>query len=316
VALVAHELAHSWSGNLVTNATWNDFWLNEGFTSYFELRIMEQVYGREYSEMLALLSYRNMDNAVKDFGETSPDTHLYLDVAADRDPDDAGSDIAYEKGYYFLRLIEETVGRDEFDAFLRSWFDSHAFQSATTQDFVAFLNENLLDGHPDWSKAIDVDAWVYGPGIPDNVRKAESARFDAVDAQLAAFVAGTPAKNLQTKDWTTHEWLRFLDNLPEDLTTDQMAQLDQAFGFSKSGNSEIIGLWAVQSIRKGYKPAYPAIEAFLTNQGRRKFLDPIYRELVKTEEGKEFALRVYAKARPTYHPVSVGTIDRIVGWEN
>jgi aminopeptidase N len=313
VSLVAHELAHSWSGNLVTNATWGDFWLNEGFTSYFELRIMEAVYGREDSEMLALISYMNLVDVVEELGEASPDTHLYIDVARDRDPDDAGSDIAYEKGYYFLRLVEETVGRERFDTFLRGWFESHAFRSATTSDFVSYLNEELLDSNPEWAEAIDVDAWVYGPGIPANIRKAESPRFDAVDAQIEALSNGTPASELDTRRWTTQEWRRFVANLPSDLTREQMAELDAAFGFSRTGNSEVFALWAVESIKREYKPAYPAIESFLTGMGRRKFLGPIYGELAKTEEGLAFARKIYEKARPTYHPLSVDAVDRIVG---
>lgn len=313
VALIAHELAHSWSGNLVTNATWNDFWLNEGFTSYFELRIMEAVFGREYSEMLALLSYKDLADEIETLGATSRDTHLSLDVGRDRDPDEALSTIAYDKGYHFLRLVEEVVGRERFDPFLRDWFDSRAFESATTSDFVAYLNEKLLDGNPEWKKAVDLDAWVYGPGIPANIRKAESPRFDAVDAQVAAFAGGTPAKDLATKGWTSHEWRRFVGTLPDSLTNEQMTELDRVFDFTGTGNSEVFALWAVESIKREYKPAYPAIEAFLTGMGRRKFLEPIYKELVKSEDGKALAKRTYEKARPTYHPLAVDTVDKIVG---
>lgn len=313
VALVAHELAHSWSGNFVTNATWNDFWLNEGFTSYFELRIMEEVYGRDDAEMLALLSYKDMVDEIDELGHTSRDTHLLLDIAKERDPDEGMTGVAYDKGYHFLRLVEETVGRERFDAFLRGWFDSHAFQSATTGDFVGYLNAELLDENPQWKEAVDLDAWVYGPGIPSNLRKAESSRFDKVDAQLGAFVGGTPARDLATEGWTTQEWRRFVGKLPEEITREQMAELDLAFDLTNSGNSEIFALWAVETIKREYKPAYPAIEAFLTGMGRRKFLEPIYEELVRTEDGKTFARTVYRKARPSYHPLSVDAVDKIVG---
>ncbi len=313
VSLVAHELAHSWSGNLVTNATWNDFWLNEGFTTYFEMRIMERLYGREDSEMLALLSYRDLTDDLADIGSDSRDSHLYLDLPKERDPDDGMTGIAYDKGYHFLRLIEERVGRERFDVFLRNWFDSHAFESATTAQFVEYLDSELLAENEAWRHAIRVDEWVYGPGIPDNITKATSSRFDAVDAQIEAFAGGASADSLTTQSWTTQEWRRFVGNLPEEVTREKMAELDLAFDFTNTGNSEVFALWAVESIKRDYRPAYPAIEAFLTGMGRRKFLDPIYRELVKTESGKEFAMQVYEKARPTYHAVSVATIDGILG---
>lgn len=313
VALVAHELAHSWSGNLVTNATWNDFWLNEGFTTYFTQRIMEEVYGREYSEMLALLSMQDLQAQVDALGATSPDTHLFLELEG-RDPDEGMTDIAYEKGYHFIRMIEETVGRAKLDAFLRQYFDRFAFRSMTTRDFLAYLDRELLAGDPSLRARLRIDEWVYGPGIPSNAPRPQSPAFAQVEAQLERFTAGTAPASLATAQWTTHEWLHFLRNLPPGLSRDRMAALDAAFKLSQSGNSEIQGIWFEQSIKNGYSEAYPAMERFLTTMGRRKFLTPLYTEMVKTPEGKEMAMRIYRKARPGYHSVSRQTIDGIVGW--
>ncbi|HEV7237749.1 MAG TPA: M1 family aminopeptidase/hydrolase, partial [Thermoanaerobaculia bacterium] len=178
VNLVAHELAHSWSGNLVTNATWNDFWLNEGFTVYFERRIMEEISGREYSEMLALLGRQDLEATVAEL--PARDTHLFLDLTG-RDPDDAATKLPYEKGYFLLRLIEETVGRAKWDAFLRDYFDRHAFHSMTTAAFV----EELKDAFPDLP--IDVNVWIHGPGIPDNAPVVHSDAFLKVEDQVKAF---------------------------------------------------------------------------------------------------------------------------------
>ena len=130
-SLIAHELAHSWSGNLVTNRTWNDFWLNEGFTVYFEHRIMEKLYGRDYAEMLALLSLQDLRETIQSLKDENlyADTKLKLDLAG-RNPDDGVTDIAYNKGYFFLRLFEERYGRERFDSFLKHYFSSNAFKSS------------------------------------------------------------------------------------------------------------------------------------------------------------------------------------------
>jgi leukotriene-A4 hydrolase len=309
VSLVAHELAHSWSGNLVTNATWSDFWLNEGFTVYFERRIMEEVYGRDYSEMLALLGYQDLEATV---AELPPrDTHLYLDLAG-RDPDEAATKLAYEKGYFLLRLIEETVGRAEWDAFLRDYFDRHAFHSMTTAAFIEELREKLLSHHPGAEDQIGVEQWVHTPGIPVNVPQVHSDAFTKVEAQVKAFDAGTPASQLMTQNWSTHEWIHFLRHLPKTLNYGQLIDLDEAFHFTDSGNSEILHEWLMNAIEHKYEPAYDALERFLLRQGRRKFLKPLYQKLAETPEGLERARRIYEKARPMYHAVSYRTIDQIL----
>ena len=316
VALVAHELAHSWSGNLVTNATWNDFWLNEGFTVYLEGRIMEDLYGRPYAEMLEVLALQDLRDEIA--GLPAADTHLALDLAG-RDPDEGMNAIAYDKGAFFLRTLERRVGRERWDPFLRSWFDEHAFRSATSEDFVRFLEERLLRpaaaaGAPALTME-EVRAWVHGPGLPAGAALVESDLLRAVDAELARFVAGTPAAQLPTKEWSSHQRVHFLRNLPADLPLERMTELDAAFRLSGTGNSEVLFAWLMQAVAHRYEPAYPALEQFLTSMGRRKFLKPLYEELAKTPEGLALAKRIYAKARPTYHSVSVQTVDQILGWE-
>ena len=311
VSLVAHELAHSWSGNLVTNATWDDFWLNEGFTTYFENRIMERVYGEGFARMLADLGRQDLEAEVSDLGATSADTHLKLDLTG-RDPDDGMTDVAYEKGAHFLRLIEQTMGRERFDAFVQKWFDDNAFKSATTEQFVSYLRANLS---PEEEARIGIDRWVYGPGIPANIPTVQSDRIVNARAQAARFLEGTAAGELTTEGWSTQEWLLFLRALPARLTSAQMVALDREFKLTASGNSEILFAWLMKAVASEFETAYPALEEFLTSMGRRKFLEPLYKELVKTEEGKARAMRIYTVARPTYHPVSQGTIDAILGWK-
>lgn len=314
VALVAHELAHSWSGNLVTNATWNDFWLNEGFTVYFEHRIMEQVYGRTYAEMLAQLSMQDLQAAINDLGATNPDTHLKLNLGG-RDPDEGMTDIAYNKGYFFLRLIEETVGREKWDAFLKSYFDAFAFKTMTTEGFISYLRENLIRGDKNLEEKIPIDRWVSGPGLPEGAPEVRSGEFGRVEEQLNAWKNGALARTLATKDWTTHHWLHFLRNLPSELSPEQMADLDKSFAFSLSGNSEILAAWFPHVIAHSYQPGYTPLEKFLMGVGRRKFLKPLYTKLAETPEGLERGRQIYRKARPGYHSVSSSTIDAILKWD-
>jgi hypothetical protein len=223
------------------------------------------------------------------------------------------TDVAYEKGYLFLRWLEETVGRERFDRFLRHYFDRFAFQSMTTEGFLLEARETLLE--PIELEGLDLDRWVYGPGIPPGAPQPTPEAFEQVESQVAAWDAGTPAGELVTTGWSTHQWLHFLRHLPADLGAPRMAELDGAFGFSQSGNSEILCAWLLQAIAHRYEPAYPALEGFLTRQGRRKFLRPLYARLAETPEGRARAVAIYAKARPTYHAVSTATLDELLGWE-
>ncbi|NVK27286.1 MAG: M1 family metallopeptidase [Flavobacteriia bacterium] len=311
VSLVAHELAHSWSGNLVTNATWNDFWLNEGFTVYFEQRIMEEVYGRDYSEMLASLSHEGLKDEVAEFMKEHPnDTKLAIDLT-DRNPDDGVTTIAYDKGYHFLRLVEETVGRDRFDSFLKNYFTTHAFEVMTTEQFVALLKEDLLTEEE--VASIGVDQWIYETGLPENAPVPSPARFENVDKAVAMFMENGEFLPTETTDeWSTHEWLRFIHGL-EGATLAQVQAVDEKYSFTESGNSEILAAWFQPSIRAGYEPVKPVVENFLINVGRRKFLTPTYRAMLESDKS-DWAMQVYMKARPNYHAVARETMDHLLNY--
>jgi leukotriene-A4 hydrolase len=313
VSLVAHELAHSWSGNLVTNATWRDLWLNEGFTTYVERRILEEVFGRDRAQMEAALGRQTLLEQIADLDER--DEVLHVDVDG-RDPDDAFSQVPYEKGALFVRQMEETFGRERFDAWLRGYFDHFAFKSITTADFEAYLRANMLDKHPELAAKIPLEEWIHKPGLPASAPDPKSDAFAKVEAAAKPWVDGAiPAAKIANVGWTTHEWLHFLKFLPEQLGSERMADLDRAFKLTDSGNSEIAHQWLLMAIRNKYAPADARLEQYLVGIGRRKLIRPLYEELVKTPEGKQRALAIYAKARPGYHPLAVGTVDAIVGWK-
>ncbi len=310
VSLVAHELAHSWSGNLVTNATWSDFWLNEGFTTYLERRIIEAVYGVPRREMEATLGRRSLEEELKGTAERDQILHVNL---VGRDPDDGFTGVPYEKGALFLRHLEETVGREKFDKFVRGYFDSHAFQSITTETFVDYLQKNLIDANPNLIARADVDRWIEKAGLPDNAPQPKSDAFAKVETQANNYLSGKiAAKDIQTQNWTTQEWQHFLGSLPPGLSAARMAELDKAFNLTNRGNSEIAFQWLLMSIKNNYAAANPRLEEFLTSIGRRKFVKPLFEELVKTPEGTKRANEIYAKARPGYHPITQATVDVIL----
>lgn len=310
--LIAHELAHNWSGNLVTNATWNDFWLNEGFTVYFERRLTEKMTDKSYADMLWELGHQDLDATLAQLESDSnmKDSHLKLDLTG-RDPDDGLTDIAYEKGALFLKHIEQSVGRDRMDAFLKQYFDEYAFKTITTEEFVEYLKTNLLKNDKALEEKLKIDEWIYGPGIPAGAPVADRERFEKVDTERAKFLAGTAPKDIATTGWTTHEWLHFLRKMPKPLNATQMNLLDKQFGFTKTGNSEIADQWYIMAIAAGYTEAYPAIDNFLGNVGRRKFLTPLYDEMMST--GKEQMARdIYIKYRDRYHPIAKSTFDKTI----
>jgi leukotriene-A4 hydrolase len=310
VSLVAHELAHSWSGNLVTNATWRDFWLNEGFTTYLERRIIEAVYGVNRREMEAVLAKRSLLEELAEMPEADQILHVNL---AGRDPDEGMTGVAYEKGALFLRWLEEKFGRERFDKFVRAYFDKHAFQSITTATFKEYLFENLLNKYPDVVTVAEVNEWVEKSGLPKNAPSPASNAFTNVEVQVKKFVNGeTMGRSLMSKSWTTQEWLHFLKSMPENTNAEKMAELDKLFNFTRSGNSEIAFQWLMMSIKNNYRAADARLEEFLVGIGRRKFVRPLFAELAKTPAGMQRAKLIYAKSRPGYHPITQAAIDAIV----
>lgn len=310
VSLVAHELAHSWSGNLVTNATWRDFWLNEGFTVYFEGRIMEVVYGTERARMERQLAIAELEKTLR---ELEPwQTVLYIDLEGHH-PDDGFSDVPYTKGALFLTRIEQLAGRERFDRFLRRWFDEHAFRSVTTEQFLRFLDRELIAEDRARYAPLNIDEWMTKTGLPVDAPRPSTDALMRVDRELTKWRLSRQVEGIDTTGWVTQQWQHFLEGLESDLDASAMAKLDARFALTQTGNSEVLVIWLRLAIRHGYKPADARLQDFLMTVGRRKFLEPLYKQLAATQQGLERAKGIYAGARPRYHAVTAGTIDEILG---
>jgi aminopeptidase N len=308
-SLIAHELAHSWSGNLVTNATWRDSWLNEGVTSYVENRVVEAVYGEERAAMERAL---DLEVLKRDVGEAERPELTQLKLPADiKHPDEGFSQVAYVKGAFFLKFLEERLGRAAFDPFLKSYFEKYAFKSVTTEDFLREIDA-LRAKKPDAVSDAEMAEWVNAAGIPSTLPVPQSDAFDRLAAAQAKWLSGAmkPAA-LPTAEWTTQEWLRFINTLPTDIAPARLAELDAAFKLTTAGNAEIAAAWYLKAVKAGYEPALPEIEKFLARVGRGKFIYRLYEALNETGRG-ELARSVYAGARPGYHPIAQRRIDEIL----
>ncbi|MFK7784316.1 MAG: M1 family metallopeptidase [Crocinitomicaceae bacterium] len=318
VSVVAHELAHSWSGNLVTNATWDDFWLNEGFTVYFENRIMEALYGEEIANIHKYIEFQDLTATVDDMenGEHPEDTHLKLHLH-ERDPDEGMTDIAYVKGAFFLRSLEKEVGRKKFDVFLKEYFDSHAFETITTEDFVEYLQAELLEPN---KVDFNLEEWIYQPGIPENCIEIRSKRLEhmvelAQEVNDGEMIFIGEGANLKRGDFITQEWVAFIRGLSDDISPETMAELDEKLEFSENANRVIKLEWFQLAVRTGYTAARPHMKEHLVKVGRRWLIEGIYKTLAKSDDPSDvdFAKDVFDEAKDNYHFVSRSTVEGILG---
>ncbi|MGL6162697.1 M1 family metallopeptidase [Microbulbifer sp.] len=309
VALIAHELAHSWSGNLVTNASWRDLWLNEGFTTYLTNRIMQNIYGDQRYKMEMALGYDDLQADLAD--REDRDEIMAIDLRG-RDPDEVFSNIPYEKGSLFLYELEQKIGREAFDQFLLEYFNHFAFQSIATEDFVDYLNQTLLKQYPEKLDAERIHQWIYEPGIPQGAPHPQSDAFSKIDPLRQQWLGGEiSTKDIDTSGWTFHQWKYFLDGMPEKLSEAQLKELDSTFDLTESKNNEVAFSWLMIAVRNQYKPAYGRLENFLSTIGRNKFLRPLYRELEETGQG-ELARRIFENAKAGYHPLTVKVNSKVI----
>jgi len=312
--LVAHELAHSWSGNLTTYSSWRDGWLNEGVTSYFENRIVEEVYGKDRAEQEYALSYAGLVGGINDVGADNPNTAMR--TPSEISPFDTKGFAIYDKGTVFLRTVENIIGREKFDVWLTQWFDTHAFEPVTSEMFLADLREKLIGENAELESQLMLDEWVYGTGLPQNAWKPDSQAFAEVDSAVEAYANDATLPNVDLwREWTAAEQRRFLEELPQDLSREQLAALDASLALSQTDNNEVLFLWLEAALRNEYDPAVPQAERFLARVGRNKFVSPLFSALNETAWGKPIAQRIYAKTRSSYHAYTRGNVDKMLQYE-
>lgn len=307
VDVIAHELAHSWTGNLVTNASMEHFWLNEGFTTWAERRILDALHGEESSALRWSIGQAALDQSIARFGADSALTKLRTELSG-IDPDDAFSSIPYEKGARFVCALERHVGREQFDRFMRKYIEAFRFKSITSEEFLEFLDQEL----PGAADAVNAKAWLYAAGMPSNAPVFTSDRLDELKAAAAAFGAGTRPSPQQAEGWNPSELLIFLQNLPRELDTESLAWLDGQFQLTRRGNYEILVEWLTIAAGSGYEPVFARVREVLLEVGRMKYLRPLYTALGKHANTRALAREIYAEGKERYHTLSRRVIESAI----
>lgn len=319
ISVIAHELAHSWSGNLVTNHTWEDFWLNEGWTVYIEHRIMEMLHDREFSDMLSVIEWHEYMMEKEYYGEQHKDYLLSLKTdLKGKNPDDGMTSVPYVRGAFLFKTIEEKIGRVKFDAFIRKYFEDFRFRTVTTESFLNYIRKEIKN----IDKLVKLDEWIYGTDIPADMYQAGTERMTEMEKLAVAisnakylketFVTDGKKYLLKRNSFNTQEWLHLLRSMPRTTSPKILAYLDQLIDFNSWHNAEIQTEWFLLAIDANYKPAFPALKTFLGKVGRRKYLQPLYVKLTERPENRKMAKLIFEESKNVYHSVAVSTIEEIL----
>jgi aminopeptidase N len=302
VSVLAHELAHSWTGNLVTNANAEHFWLNEGFTVYAERRILEALYGVEEAELHAALGRRILDEDVGRFAHTPELTRLRTRLTG-VDPDEALSRIPYEKGYFFLRALEEAAGREAFSRWLRSYLTAFRFASITTDDFTAHLEREL----PGVLEQVEGPRWIDRSGVPETAPRPRSTRLEAIEK-----LGGALPDPEVARAWSPTEWQLYLESVPRPAPAAMCEALGERFRLTESTNYEVLVSWLVLALSSGYHRVVPRAEEVLGAVGRMKFLRPLYLALAADERTRPIARRTFERFAGNYHPIARQIVEAVL----
>lgn len=308
VSLIAHELLHSWSGNLVTCARWTDLWLNEGWTVHLERRLVEELYGKGLAESMEVLGIQDLRQTIAEMGEENHDTGLNPDLSG-RDPDDAMTDVAYERGALAIKAIERGWGREKFDRFAQHYFTSHQFKSIYADEFIAFTEKYAKDNG---LVAIPLREMVSALGQVKEADRLRAADLMAVEKARVAFLTGRDMADFGVKNWNAQQRQYFLRIFTESLTAEQLENLDKTLGLTTSINSELNFEWFMLCIRNGRETIKPQLATFLSKVGRRKFVLPLYQQLFASEGWQQWGRELYKQNRSSYHSITAGSVDKLL----
>ena len=305
--IVTHELGHAWTGNLVTNATWEDFWLNEGWTTFAHTRITEALEGRDYAQFRTALAQIRMLEDMDRFGMRSPLTCLWFPMQG-LHPDEIFSSIPYHKGNAFLMHLEDTVGRETFDQFIKKYIDTFRFRSITTAAFVEFLKREL----PEAADKVDFQKWLYRPGFPQDAPALKSRIYDEVAEKAGAFTKGQRLQREEIKDWKPDQMQLFLKLLPERIPVEDCSYLEQLFGFHEKTAAATLSAFYTLAIRSGYQNALPGIEHFVATIGRHFLVSPVIRAMTQSDWARNKARPIFERYRSRHHPITVKYLDKLL----
>jgi leukotriene-A4 hydrolase len=305
--IITHELAHAWTGNLVTNATWEDFWLNEGWTTFAQTRITEALEGRDYAQFRTALARIRMLEDMDRFGMKSPLTCLWFPMQG-LHPDEIFSSIPYHKGNAFLMHLEDTVGRESFDTFIKKYIDSFRFQSITTASFVDFLKKEL----PEVTARVDLQKWLYRPGFPDDAPKLKSHIYDDTAEKAQTFAEGLRLQRDEVKNWKPDQVQLFLQLLPERIPAEDCQYLEQLFHFHEKTAAATLSAFYALAVRSGYQNALPGIEHFIATIGRHFLVSPVLRAMTQSDWARNKARPIFERYRSRHHPITVKYLDKLL----
>jgi leukotriene-A4 hydrolase len=317
--VIAHEIAHSWTGNLVTNKNFEHFWLNEGFTVFLERKIGGILKGELERQFASIEGWSTLQETVDTLGKESPMTKLVLDLKG-VDPDDSFSSIPYEKGYVFLYYLETKVGgAAAMNAFLRQYVQKYKYESIDSFEFKKNFTEYFeAQGKGDAIKDVDWDNWFYSTGMPSFKPEYDTTLYDACSSLSKRWLVWdhttpNPFAKSDLDEFSATQIQEFLQSVLSSETAlpeEKVRIMEEVYGFNAARNAEIRFRWLRVCIKARWKDQLPLALQFVTDVGRMKFIRPIYRDLYNWEEARAEAIATFKKNRPYMMYVSAYTVAK------
>ncbi|KAF2198666.1 leukotriene A-4 hydrol [Delitschia confertaspora ATCC 74209] len=317
VDVIAHELSHSWSGNLVTSCSWEHFWLNEGWTTYLERRIQGYLHGDAHFHFSSIIGWKALEDSVERFGADHEFTKLVVDLKGE-DPDDAFSSVPYEKGFAALFTLDNLLGRKKWDQFIPHYFETFKFRSLDSYEFKACLIDFFAKDEEASKKLqeFDWDKLLYTPGLPpkpefdDSLVKvcfklAESWKNLAKDSK-----AFKPAEG-DIEGWVANQSVVFLEKVQgfaETLSPDLVKLMGKTYQYDQSQNIELVSRYYSIGLKARYQEVYGPAAELLGKIGRMKFVRPLFRLL--NEADRDLAVKTFEQNKDFYHPICRAMVEK------